>query len=189
MAPMRTLALGAALLLSAACAHLPKTTAQALPPLRLAPSALGCELALRQQLQFRFGAQARALDALLEADAGEVRLLVQALGQSGVQLHWDGRELQQQRASWLPPAVRGERVLDDLQFTLWPAAAIRAVLPAGWTLEEQTGRRVLRQAGSDWLVARRIDAQTLELENHAEGYALRVASAQPLPENCAGTAW
>lgn len=189
MARMRTLALGAAVMLSAACAHLPKAPLQVLPTLRLAPSALGCEVALQQQLQFRFGTQARGLDALLEADASEVRLLVQALDQSGVQLHWDGRELQQQRASWLPPAVRGERVLDDLQFTLWPAAAIRAVLPAGWTLEEHAGRRVLRQAGSDWLVARRIDAQTLELENHAEGYALRVTSAQPLPEDCAGAAW
>lgn len=189
MARMRTLALGAALLLSAACAHVTKVPAQALPPLRLAPSALGCELALQQQLQFRFGAQARSLDALLEADAGEVRLLVQALGQSGVQLHWDGRELQQQRASWLPPAVRGERVLDDLQFTLWPAAAIRAALPAGWMLDEHAGQRELRKDGKAWLVARRLDPQTLALDNHAEGYALRVASAQPLPANCPGAAW
>lgn len=189
MARIRPLALAAALMLSAGCVHTPKAPAQALPPLRLAPAALGCELALQQQLQFHFGAQVRALDALLEADASEVRLLVQALGQSGVQLHWDGRELRQQRASWLPAAVRGGQVLDDLQFTLWPAAAIRDVLPAGWTLEEHDGRRVLRQAGSDWLVARRIDARTLELENRAEGYALRVASSQPLPADCPGATW
>jgi len=189
MARMRTLALAAALLLPVGCAHMSKAPAHALPPLRLAPAALGCELALQQQLQFRFGTQVRALDALLEADADEVRLLVQALGQSGVQLRWDGRDLQQQRASWLPPSVRGERVLDDLQFTLWPAAAIRDVLPAGWALDEHEGRRVLRQANSDWLVARRIDAQTVELENRAEGYALRVASSQPLPADCPGATW
>jgi hypothetical protein len=158
-----------------------------LPPLRLSPAALGHELSVQQKLHFRFGAQQRELDALLEVDAAQVRLAVQALGQTGVSLRWDGTELVQQRASWLPEAVRGERVLDDLQFVLWPADAIRAALPAGWRLEERTGvesngledanLRQLLHGDTVWLSARRLDAQRVRLENFAERYSLEIESA------------
>ena len=106
-------------LLLVACAHMPGKRGIALPPLRLAPAALGCEIALQQRLHIEFGEHVHDLDALLEVDANEVRLMVQGLGQVGVRLHWDGHELQQKRAAWLPPVIRAERVLDDLQFVLW----------------------------------------------------------------------
>ncbi|MDE2406764.1 MAG: DUF3261 domain-containing protein [Xanthomonadaceae bacterium] len=172
---LRTLLLFGLLVLTA-CASRPPAPAVALPPLHLPPSALPQPLALQQRLEFHFGRQARTLDALLEADAGEVRLLVQALGQTGVRLRWDGNTLQQQRAPWLPPAVRAERVLDDLQFALWPAASIRAVLPAGWTLEDDGQQRRLSHDGQAWLVLTRIDAGHLQLDNRAEGYQLQVTS-------------
>ena len=53
-------------LLAAACAGAPPKTSVALPPLHLAPAALGHELAVQQQLHFSFGAHQRDLDALLE---------------------------------------------------------------------------------------------------------------------------
>jgi hypothetical protein len=148
-----------------------------LPPLRLAPAALGRELSLQQKLHFRFGTQQRELDALLEVDASEVRLAVQALGQTGVSLRWDGSELQQQRASWLPEAVRGERVLDDLQFVLWPADAVRAALPPDWRLEEHAGVRRLLRNETVWLSATPLDPQRVRLENFAERYSLEIESA------------
>ncbi|WP_368563815.1 DUF3261 domain-containing protein [Pseudoxanthomonas sp. UTMC 1351] len=148
-----------------------------LPPLRLVPAALGHELSVQQKLHFRFGTQQRELDALLEVDASEVRLAVQALGQTGVNLRWDGTELHQQRASWLPETVRGERVLDDLQFVLWPADAIRAALPPDWRLEEQGGERRLLHGDTVWLSATRLDAQRVRLENFAERYSLEIESA------------
>lgn len=148
-----------------------------LPPLRLAPAALGHELSVQQKLHFRFGTQQRELDALLEVDASEVRLAVQALGQTGVSLHWDGVELTQQRASWLPEAVRSERVLDDLQFVLWPADAIRAALPPDWRLEEQAGTRRLLRGETVWLSATPLDARRVQLENLAERYSLEIESA------------
>lgn len=173
----RLIATALSALLLAACAHVAPRPAVELPALRLAPSALGHEVSLQQQLQFRFGAHERAMDALLEVDATEVRLVVQALGQTGVRLSWDGRVLQQQRAPWLPPAVRAERVLDDLQFVLWPADVIRQVLPAGWTLQEEGSRRTLVHAGTPWLAVTRIDGQHVQLVNHAEGYVLDIHSA------------
>lgn len=161
-------------LLTSACAHRLPVAKVALPPLQLAPAALGQSLAAQQRLHFQFGNQQRDLDALLEVDASEVRLAVQALGQSGVRLQWDGKQLSQQRAPWLPPAVRGERVLDDLQFALWPTAAIAAVLPAGWQLSDDGHTRRLSQGGQDWLVLTRQANGQLQLDNRAEGYRLDI---------------
>ncbi|MDV3470098.1 DUF3261 domain-containing protein [Stenotrophomonas sp. C3(2023)] len=164
-------------LLLAACAGRQPRALVELPPLRLSPASLGTTLALQQQLQFTFGSHQRALDALLEVDDRQVRLAVQAMGQTGVRMQWDGTTLTQQRAPWLPPQVRAERVLDDLQFALWPTAAIAAALPAGWQVDDDGRQRTLRRNGTTWLRLQRHADGSLELENRAEGYALRIESA------------
>jgi len=173
----RLIALALASLLLAACATRPATPAVELPALRLAPSALGHELAVQQRLVFRFGTHVRELDALLEVDASDVRLAVQAMGRTGVSLQWDGRHLAEQRAPWLPAAVRGERVLDDVQFSLWPADAIRAVLPAGWELVDHGAFRELRRNGQVWLQREQVDAGTLRVRNGLDDYELTIESA------------
>lgn len=178
----RLIALACALLL-AACVHAPKPAVE-LPPLRLPPSALGLTLSAQQRLEFAFGTQRRTLDALLEVDAREVRLAVQAMGQTGVRLRWNGATLEQQRAPWLPQAVRAERVLDDLQFALWPAGAIRAVLPAGWMLREDGNVRELVRDGMAWLSAESDEGGRIRLENRAEGYRLEIESQEmPAPDS------
>ncbi|WP_312238110.1 DUF3261 domain-containing protein [Stenotrophomonas sp.] len=163
------------LLASCASTRMPAPLVQ-LPTLQLAPSALPQPLQLQQRLQFRFGTHERELDALLEADGSQVRLAVQAMGQTGVRMVWDGTTLEQTRAPWLPPQVRGERVLDDLQFALWPAAAIRAALPAGWTLVESGGERRLEQGGKAWLLLEPLSDGRVRLRNLAEGYELVIES-------------
>ncbi len=173
-----------ALLAFAACAPVQRVPApaQVLPELRLSPESLGRPLALQQRLEIRHGDHAEALDALLEATPQDVQLLVMAMGRTGVRLRWDGRVLEQRRAEWLPAAVRGERVLDDVQFAFWPAAAIRERLPAGWTLAEDAGRRVLSHADREWLVLERVEGERrMRLHNLAEGYALEISS-MPLDE-------
>ncbi len=161
-------------LVLAACASRPPVARVALPPLRLAPVALGHALALQQQLRIEVGSRVRTLDALLEVDADEVRLVVLALGQPGARLFWDGATLRQERADWLPAMVRGERVLDDLQFAFWPAAAIRAALPPGWALEETGDVRRLQQEGRTWLEVRGVGSARLQVQNLAEGYRLDI---------------
>jgi Protein of unknown function (DUF3261) len=131
--------LGGCLMLAACAGHAPREHGQVAPPafeLRLSPASLGHELALQQQLNFQYGQEQRTFDALLEADRSEVRLEIQAMGQSAMRLRWDGQKLDQQRAQWLPKSVRGEEILSDLQLANWPVAAIRAALPAGWSLVE-----------------------------------------------------
>ena len=172
----RLIALLLAGVLLAGCATRPQKPAVELPALRLAPAALGHDLAVQQRLVFRFGPHVRELDALLEVDATDVRLAVQAMGRTGVRLQWDGTALVEQRAAWLPAAVRGERVLDDVQFSLWPADAIRAVLPADWTLVEQGAFRELRRNGQVWLQREQVDATTLRVRNGVDDYELTIES-------------
>lgn len=163
-------------LLLAACAGQQPRALVELPTLRLSPASLPAPLALQQQLHFRFGSHERDLEALLEADAQQLQLAVQAMGRTGVRLRWDGQQLQQERAPWLPPQVRAERVLDDLQFALWPTEAIRAALPAGWSVNDDGQRRELRQGQTPWLVLQRSDDGSVLLDNRAEGYSLRIES-------------
>lgn len=163
------------LLLAACASRMPRPLVE-LPPLQLAPSSLPAPLALQQQLHFRFGSHERDLDALLEADAQQVRLAVQAMGQTGVRLQWDGQQLTQQRAPWLPPQVRAERVLDDLQFALWPTDAIAAALPAGWQVIDDGRQRSLSRDGTVWLQLQRLADGSVQLDNRAEGYTLRIES-------------
>jgi flavin-dependent dehydrogenase len=127
----------------------PRIALGELPVLHLSPASLGHELALQQHLQVGVGERSQSVDALLEVDAKELRLGMQAMGQSAMTLRWDGRRLEEQRADWLPPVLNGERVLFDLQLVLWPAPAIRAALPAGWTLQEAGGARQLLQGSTE----------------------------------------
>jgi len=167
-------------LLLAACAvhNREATSSIELPTLHLAPSALGQNLALEQQLVFVRNGQQREFDALLEVDATQVRLLVQAMGQSAVRLIWDGQHLSQRRASWLPSQVRGGRVLDDLQFALWPLSSVRAALPPNWHAEEAGNeRRLLDAQGHVWLaVHSNGGVGHLCLRNFAEDYQLEIRS-------------
>jgi hypothetical protein len=52
----------------------------------------------------------------------------------------------------LPSQVRAEDVLEDTQLTLWPLAAIRQALPAGWTIEQQGLQRTLLLQGEPVMV-------------------------------------
>ncbi|MEO7478334.1 MAG: DUF3261 domain-containing protein [Lysobacteraceae bacterium] len=133
--------------------------------LRLSPASLGHALALQQQLSFHFGSEERTLDALLEVDAHEVRLEIQSAGQSALRLRWDGSRLEQHRAAWLPPSVRGEEVLSDLQLAQWPVQAIRAALPAGWSLVEDGGARQLRHGDTTIETVRYPAPDRVEIEH------------------------
>jgi uncharacterized protein YbdZ (MbtH family) len=59
---------------------------------------------------------------------------------------------------------------------LWPTAAIAAALPAGWEVSDDGRQRSLSRSGTVWLQLRRLDDGSVQLENRAEGYALRIES-------------
>lgn len=117
------------------------------PSLRLTPASLGREMALQQRLEFFHGDRRESIEAMVEVDAGSVRVAMHAQGQVALRLDWDGHTLDQSRAEWLPPVLTAERVLDDLQLVYWPAVAIKERLPAGWHLVDTPGSRRLLQDG------------------------------------------
>lgn len=148
----------------------------AAPLLRLGPAALGRTLALQQHLTVDARGRSQQLQVALEADAEAVRLAVLDLGQVVARLEWDGQQLRESRATGWPEAVRGERVLSDLQLVYWPPQAIRQALPAGWTLSEQDGLRALHFGERAVMRVRYPAANTAELENLVEGYRIRIES-------------
>ncbi|MES2740479.1 MAG: DUF3261 domain-containing protein [Pseudomonadota bacterium] len=174
-----TVALLVALL--AGCASAPPAPAPARLGLRLAPAALGHSISVQQHLRVERGGRIDELDAALEVDPGQLDLVGLALGQRVLSLHYDGKELSTWRHFMLPAQVRAEDVLEDMQLTLWPAAAIQAALPAGWRIEEQGMRRTL---SLDGVPVTRIDysahprwSGTVVLENLRYHYRLTIQSA------------
>lgn len=144
--------------------------------LRLPPAALGRELLLTQRMEIRTPAGARAFDVALEVDADAVRLAVMQWGQVMARMSWDGRELTQSMVPGWPRQVSAEGVLSDLQLVWWPAEAVRAALPPGWTLQDNAQGRVLREGDDTVSTLRRLAPDRIELTQHRQGYTVLVSS-------------
>lgn len=123
------------LVLSACASRTPPPPARL--GLKLAPATLGAAISVQQHLRVERGGRSDELDAALEVDATHLDLVGLAFGQRVLSLHYDGQQMTSWRHLMLPSQVRAEDVLEDLQLTLWPVAAVRAALPAGWTIQEQ----------------------------------------------------
>ena len=176
--------LAIALGLLSACTTPEAPPAAQLPSIALAPASLGLELALAQRLTIthEHGEPTAPvpLEALLEVDAHSVRLVALALAQRVLTLEWDGHGLRSSRHGKLPTQIQAAHVLRDVQLAYWPAEALRAALPPGWTIEESPRRRMLLAAGvprmtldysNDLRWQGRVD-----IVNLAESYRLRIES-------------
>ncbi|HEV7815742.1 MAG TPA: DUF3261 domain-containing protein [Janthinobacterium sp.] len=150
--------------------------------LQLAPDQLGATIAVQQHLHVERDGRGDDLDVALEVDASHLELVGLAYGQRVLTLHYDGRELSSWRHPMLPEQVRAADVLEDLQLTLWPAAAIRLALPAGWSIEESGLRRTLYLDGAavaliDYSGAPRWSG-TVVLDNLRYRYRLTIQTAR-----------
>lgn len=155
-----------------------------LPPLRLPPAALGAaSYAYSQRLSVtrldRPQARAQQVDVQLQLDASGLLLAGFAFGQRVLLMQWDGEQLQVTRHPRLPAEVDTDRMLRDLCLVFWPADAVRAALPAGWSWVETPDGQTLRQGETVQLTVRRPTAQQVDIVNTAEGYRLLIDS-QPL---------
>lgn len=151
------------------------------PLLRLPPSALPGGMAEQQRLTFTHGQRSDTVDALVEVDADEVRVVIHAQGQVALRLAWDGQSLEQTRADWLPPALTAERVLSDLQWVFWPPEAIDASLPAGWRFTADGERRTLVHQGDVVTVVERSAPGRMLLRQNRHGYQLQILSVPVSP--------
>lgn len=176
--PFRLVAAALISVMLIACANRPSAPP---PPaavsFRLPPASLGRTLAWQQRLQVTNQGRAQPpLDALLEADAQGLRLALLGTGQTLARLEWDGQSLHAEQAAGWPKEIPAERVLSDLQFALWPLAALQAALPADTTLADEGPLRVLRQHGVVVTTVRDPGTLHIELTNQALGYTLRIDS-------------
>lgn len=159
----------------AGCAAL-RPSGDEVPFLRLAPAALGRPLSLQQQLTLRVAGREQQMEVLLEADPARVKLAVVALGQLAARIEWDGTTLSEWHSPWWPPAVSGERILGDMQLSLWPLAAVQSALPAGWQASEDGGTRTLSRDGAPVVVVRHPSAGVVELDQRRDHYQLTIVS-------------
>jgi hypothetical protein len=184
-----SLALGLALSLSGCVFFepIPEDPGLALLP----PAAAGRSLEISQDLHLQQGSQGYDAVAALQLDAKELSLVVLGpMGNRMLSLHWDGQHLIEQRDPSLPPDLPLRAILRDLQYALFPAEAVRSLLPGGWQLVEkglaQGGhQRSIRHHDKDVMTVVYDGpdpfAATLTLKNKGFGYAITVAPAADAP--------
>lgn len=170
-------------LLLSACSTTPvaPATAAARLGLKLAPAALGESISLQQHLKIERNGSIDELDAALEVDGAHLELVGLAFGQRVLSIHFDGTQLKSWRHAMLPAQVRAEDVLEDMQLTLWPLAAIRQALPPGWSVHDSGLRRTLYLNGQvvsviDYSALPRWSAR-VTLENQRYAYRLTIQAA------------
>ena len=127
----------------AGCASAPPSAPPARLGLKLAPAALGASISVQQHLKVERGGRVDELNVALQVEPDAVDMVGLAFGQRVLTLHYDGKQLTSWRHALLPSQVKADDVLEDMQLTLWPAAAIAQALPAGWRIDEQGLRRTL----------------------------------------------
>ena len=164
----------------AGCAT-PGPSDTSVPLLRLAPAALGRTLALQQHITLHAAGRTQEMDVLLEADPAHVKLAVVAMSQLAARIDWDGQALTEWRAPWWPAAVSSARILNDMQLSLWPLAAVQAALPAGWQARDDAGTRTLSEDGAPVAVVRHVGADVIELEQRRDHYRLTIVSQDATP--------
>lgn len=111
--------------------------------LALSPASFGHALNLQQQVHVEAQGRTIDFDAVLDIAPDAVTLVGLTFGQRMLTLRYDGATLSEERHSALPAEVRGADILSDVQLALWPAGAVRAALPTGWTLNDEGQRRTL----------------------------------------------
>jgi len=111
--------------------------------LELSPASLGQSLSLTQHLTIERAGTTQSLDAALDIDPKQLHLVGLVMGQRVLSLTYDGKTLQEWRHPRLPKEVSGANVLEDLELTLWPIAAIQPALPIGWSIEQQGLQRIV----------------------------------------------
>ena len=170
------------LLVSAGCVTTPKPRSDREFGLRLSPASLGRELQLSQRVTVVRGEERKSFDAQLEVDASAVRIAAVAMGQTIASLAWDGKTLEERVSVHVPPSVTAARILSDVQLAWWPAEAIRAGLPAGFSLDEVGANRTLTENGAPFASVNYEGAapawRLVRLAHHRFGYLLEIESVE-----------
>lgn len=173
-----------ALLLMLACHTRPSEPANRLQ-IALAPSGFPERLNLQQHVHVQQAGHEIDFEAVLDIAPDAVTLVGLSFGQRLFTMRYDGSRLEESRSPMLPREVHGRDILSDIQLALWPTEAVRGALPAGWTLQDSTERRVLSKDGQEMTTISYDGSPRwkglISLDNHQFGYRLVIRSAPSEP--------
>ena len=149
--------------------------------LALTPASFAQTISLQQHVEVEQSGRNIDFEAVLDITPDTVTLVGLAFNQRVFTLKYDGVKLQESRSKMLPREVQAGDVLSDLQLALWPTEAVRSALPAGWTLRDSTGLRVLSESDTvrttiTYTATPRWSG-TITLENKQYDYRLVIRSA------------
>jgi|GEM_PF-75475 hypothetical protein len=154
------------------------------PLLALSPVSFAGSLSVQQRVHVERDGRIVDFDAVLEVSPDMVTLVALGFGTRLFTLRYDGTKLDEARSPMLPRDVRGSDILSDMQLSLWPADAVRAALPSGWSLRDAPNARTLLK-GADEITNITYDTMPrwkgkVTLQNHQFGYRLVITT---VPEN------
>lgn len=136
-------------ILSWGCAGTPPAQHAAATRPLVAPSSLGADRAVSQVVRGAVGSRETTLNCIVRIEGNEMTVLgLNAIGVRLFTIHFDGRNVRTEQALAMPEQLTADRLLADLQFVFWPAAALREPLAhAGWQMSDAAGTRRLRRDG------------------------------------------
>lgn len=182
-APASRALLAVTVLALSACGVLPARKTFASPPL-MTPSSLGRSGGALQVVHAAFGARDLAFQCVVEVDPQHLTMIgLSAQGQRWFSLRYDGSTLDSESGPLAPEGLDAQRVLADLQFALWPLAALQqSMVDTGWQVSEPgPATRRLRRDGQLVAEVHYTSADPwqgrLWLSNFESGYSLAVESS------------
>jgi hypothetical protein len=109
-----------------------------LPLLKIPPATLGAKT-VEQRLTIVWPGKQRTLEMVLDIGADTLSVVSLAFGARLFSFDYDGRKITETQP--LPGGLSATRITNDLLLAYAPLDALRAALPAGWTIHEEQGRR------------------------------------------------
>lgn len=137
-------------LLLAGCASAPQVQRATTPERPLvAPAALGAERSVNQVVRGAIGDREMTMNCVVTVQDGQMTVVgLSAMGVRLFTIRYDGRDVQSEQSMPTPEQLTPARLLADLQFVFWPAAALQQPLrQQGWTIGDSPGARRLRRDG------------------------------------------
>jgi len=154
-----------------------------LPLLEIAPATLG-ERTVEQRVTITWPNEQRTLETVFDIRSDTLTVIGLALSARLFSFDYNGKEIIETQ----PPSggLSAVRIMNDLLLAYAPLDALRAALPAGWTVREEQGRRQVFLDETLNISIHYVDGLPWQgrvvLDNHALRYQLTLDSHEATPD-------
>jgi len=144
-----------------------------LPLLKISPAMFGTRT-IEQRSVLVWSGKQKTLEMVLDIQDGTMTVVGLAFGARLFSFDYDGKKIVETQP--LPSSLSAARIMNDLLLIYTPLDALRAALPANWTVHEKIGERQVFFDGTlnisiHYVEGSRWQGRTV-LENHALRYQL-----------------